>query len=120
MTIEERLARLENQNRQLKWTLTGLVGVAVIGCAMGLKASANDSTRTPRAVPDVIRAERFEAIDPDGNALVVLGSNRDRTGGVVFVNNHWGRLVTQMGAADDGRGVVWAYDCDGYLTYGTP
>ena len=42
MNIEERLARLENQNRQLKLILIGLLGIAVTGCAMGLKASGND------------------------------------------------------------------------------
>jgi hypothetical protein len=115
MTIEQRLGRLERQNRQLKWLLSGLVGMAVTGCAMGLKATGDGSTSAPLAEPEVLRAERFEVIDAEGNPLAVIGPNGN--GGVVFVYNNRGRLVAQMGAAEEGRGVVWTYDRYGYFRH---
>lgn len=112
MDIEQRLLSLERQNRHLRWTLLALLGLALTGCAMGLRPSRDDSSRRMLAA-DVIRAARLEVIGSHGQPIVVLSENRDATGGVVFVSNDRGCLVAQMGAADDRRGVVWAYDAQG-------
>jgi len=117
MTIEQRLERIESQNRRLKWALTAIVGTAVIAGAVGFQYEREDSTVSERAaaVPTVVQAGRFEVVDSSGKVVAVMGMNRDRTGGVVFTNNRHGVLVAQMGAADDERGVVWTYDRDGQL-----
>lgn len=116
MTIEQRLTRVESQNRRLKWTLAAIVGLAITGCIVGLKAERDNSVAAERAgaVPTVVQAGRFEVVASNGEVLAVVGVNRDRTGGVVVTNNQHGLLVAQMGAADDGRGVVWTYDREGY------
>jgi hypothetical protein len=136
MTIEQRLERIESQNRRLKWVLTAIVGIAVIGCVVGLKDEGDDSMISERAVaapvvvqsgrevpdkehllagaaPTVVQAGRFEVVDSNGKVVAVMGMNGLRTGGVVFTNNQHGALVAQMGAADDERGVVWTYDRNG-------
>jgi hypothetical protein len=116
MTIEQRLDRLENQNRRLKWVLTTIVGLAVTACVAGLKYEQDEQTpvERPGAAATVVQAGRFEVVDSNGRVVAVMGMNRDRTGGVVFTNNRHGALVAQMGAADDERGVVWTYDRDGH------
>ncbi len=117
MTIEQRLERLESQNRRLKWTVAAIVTVAVVGCVGGAVISEDyvpaGSGGTNPAVT-VVQAGRFEVVDAEGNVVAAMSINRDRTGGVVFTNNKHGALVAQMGAADDERGVVWTYDRDGY------
>jgi hypothetical protein len=115
MTIEQRLERVESQNRRLKWALTAIVGIAVVGGIMGFRSEREDSVvgERAKAVPTVVQAGRFEVVDLNGKVVAVMGMNRDRTGGVVFTNNQHGVLVAQMGAADDERGVVWTYDDEG-------
>lgn len=109
--IEERLARLERQNRQLKWALIGLVGMVMAGCTMGMQASRSEPGATIRT--GTIQATRFEVIGANGQPLVTLATTQSGSGGVVFTSNDRGVLVAQMGAADDGRGVVWTYTPDG-------
>jgi hypothetical protein len=113
MVIEERLARLERQNRQLKWVLIGLAGLMLAGCTMGMKAARSEPGATIRT--DIIQAGRIEVIDANGQPVVTLASTQSGKGGVVFTSNDRGVLVAQMGAADDGRGVVWTYTPDGHL-----
>jgi hypothetical protein len=117
MTIEQRIERLETQNRRLKWALTAIAGLAVIGGVVGFKEAeqASITLDRPAAVPTVVQAGRFEVVDTNGKVVAFMGMNGPRTGGVVFTNNERGALVAQMGAADDGRGVVWTYDREGYL-----
>lgn len=117
MTIEQRLERLENQNRRLRWALTGIVGLAVIGGVFGLTYE-RDETATARragAMPTVVQAGRFEVVDSNGKIIAAIGMNADKTGGVVYTNNRRGALVAQMGVADDERGVLWTYDREGSL-----
>ena len=117
MTTEQRLAKLERQNLQLKWAIAALVATAISGCMMNLDLSRKAMPPPPKqvSVPDVIQAQRFEVVDTEGRPTVTLACNQDGTGGVVFVNNDSGVLVAQMGAADDRRGVIWTYDPQGCL-----
>jgi len=117
MTIEQRLERIESQNRRLKWALTAIVGLVVTGCIAGLKYEQDDriAIERPGAVPTVVQAGRFEVVDANGKVVAVMCMNADRTGGVVYTNNRRGAIVAQMGAADDERGVVWTYDREGHL-----
>ena len=113
MTIEERLGRLERQNRNLKWALIGLVGLVTTGCTMGLAASRWEGGAVLRT--DLIQAARVEVLGANGQPVVTLAPTQSGKGGVVFTNNENGVLVAQMGAADDGRGVVWTYTSQGGL-----
>ena len=64
MDIEQRLSRLEQRNRRLKWCIGGLVLVAVF-----LRLS---DRVVPTTVPEVIQAKRFEVIGHNGEPAVVL------------------------------------------------
>ena len=64
MTIEQRLDRLERQNRFLKGTgaavLLALMAVALMGAG--------------GAIPDVIRAREFRVIGKDGKPYIAMGN----------------------------------------------
>jgi hypothetical protein len=117
MTIEQRLDRLERQNRRLKWALTAIMGLAITGCMAGFKYEQDDQTtlKRPEPMDSVVQAGRFEVVDENGKVMAVMCMNESHSGGVVFTNNQHGALVAQMGAADNERGVVWTYDREGYL-----
>jgi hypothetical protein len=118
MSIEERLARLERHNRRLTALLVAVVAVAVCGSIMALNVPVGEfriADARPAAPPEIIRANRFEVIDAEGRVLAAMAANAPGTGGVVYANNNRGALVVQRGAADDGRGVLWAYDACGQL-----
>jgi hypothetical protein len=66
MTIDERLERLERQNRWLRSGLGLLVVVVLAGGLLGL--AGQDDT-----VPDIVKARAFHAVDEDGNVLVKVG-----------------------------------------------
>jgi hypothetical protein len=61
VTIEERIDRLEQQNRRLKLTLAVLVFVAI---AAGLLGAKRDG-----AVQDIVKARAFHVVAEDGTAL---------------------------------------------------
>jgi len=66
MTIEQRLDRLERQNRMLKGAgaavLLGLLAVGVMGATQ------------QEEIPDVVKAREFEVIGKDGTVKVWLSS----------------------------------------------
>jgi hypothetical protein len=117
MTVEQRVQKLESQNRRLTWALTAMVGLAVIGGILGLKPERDDSVAAKRtkAVTTVVQAGRFEVLDSRGKIVAVMGVNEPGTGGVVYTTNARGAMAVQMGVADDDRGVVWTYDHAGHL-----
>ena len=102
MTIEERIERVEKQNRRLKGAMTALCVVAVGAIVAG--------QATPEGVPDVIRAKRFEVVNEQGRAGVVLANSEH--GGRVEVQNHCGKTVSTMSATEAG-GLVSACDAEG-------
>ena len=114
MTIEQRLDRLETQNKRLRIGCCALVAILISGCVAGVRAARPEATAAQEpTASDVIRARRVEVVDSQGRVIVALAQNTLSTGGVVFVKNTSGALVAQMGAASDGRGVVWAYTPQG-------
>ncbi len=129
MSIEQRLARLERQNRQLKWAFGACLGLGLVAGVTGLKVEGDAgweavpvieltdqvAAATQRAAaPTVVQAGRFEVVDAQGKVVAAMALTREG-GGVVYTMNADGALVAQMGAADDGRGVLWTYDRAGRL-----
>ncbi len=115
MTVEQRLDRLESQNRRLRLGCIALLAITISGCVMGLRTARQDAATGDPPLADVLRARRVEVVDSQGRVIAALAQNTTATGGVVFVKNAGGALVAQMGAADDGRGVVWAYTAEGTM-----
>ena len=99
-TTEDRIENLENQvRRQRRWNIA-LGAVVVVG---GLMAATG-----VRSVPDVIQAKKFEVVNDEGKAVVLLES-------VFFKGEHYGFVATQNGkggtlvrlsATADGKGAV--------------
>jgi len=119
-TVEQRLASIEASLR--RWR-RGTLGLAV---AFGLLTIVAAQPPGPPRAPDLIRAQRFEVVDDDGNTLLTLRANKsgngllesftkdgqrlalitsnDRRNGVVGVYNPKGDWVTALTADEQGRG----------------
>ncbi len=100
MTLEERLARLERQNR---WMKCGLALLLVVGVAAGLLGFSSQD-----AVPDVVKARAFHVVGKDGKLLVKLedvGTGADVAGQVTTLNSK-GQELVYLGSTTDGNGVV--------------
>ena len=72
MTIDQRIARVEKQNRRLKWALAALCVLAGAALVVGQAA--------PEDVPDVIRAKEFRVVNERGGTAAVLGAHEDGYG----------------------------------------
>lgn len=100
MTLEERLARLERQNRRMK---CGLALLLVVGVAAGLLGFSSQD-----AVPDVVKARAFHVVGKDGKLLVKLedvGTGADVAGTVTTLNSK-GQELVELTATLDGNGMV--------------
>ena len=101
MTIEQRLDRLEQQNRFMKRAgaalLLAVMGVAVMGA--GQQA----------AIPDVIKARAFHVIGKDGAVLVKLEDSLGDgigLGGTVTTANGKGQAIVRLSVTTEGIGIV--------------
>ena len=104
MTIEERIERLERQNRHLR---LGLAGIVLGAAAIFAGAAAR------KAVPDVIKARAFQVVADDGTPLVVLGAP---TGiGAVATFNGRGQELVRLAATTDGNGTVTTHSSKGQM-----
>lgn len=79
MTTEQRLDRLERQNRRLRTALSFVVVVLLGGGLLAL--------RSQDSVPDVLKAKAVQVVDKDGNVLVNLASR-------TFAGDTWGYIET--------------------------
>ena len=61
MTTEQRLARLERQNR---WMRTALLALVMAGAGAIIMGQA-----TSKKVPELIRAKKFQVVDDSGSPL---------------------------------------------------
>jgi hypothetical protein len=100
MTIEQRMERLERQNRHLRWMVGGMLGLAVTGLVLGAAASSGGDE-----IPNVLRAHRVEVITPDGKPAVVLGMTTNDAGTVSTMDSKGNKLVT-LGVTTNGEGTV--------------
>lgn len=104
MTIEQRLDRLERQNRLMKGSasvlLLGLLTIATLG------ASQQNS------IPDLIEARAFHVVGKDGAALVKIDTWKigDSHIGAFSTYGANQKLVVGIGATDGGHGLVATWD----------
>ncbi len=96
MNIDQRLARLERQNRLYR-NLFILAGLAVV---VLLTFGAT------RPIPDVVRAKRFEAVNNQGKATAVMAAFRQHGDGVFRAYNRAGVEVFYAGSSSTGDGRV--------------
>ncbi len=103
MTVEERLERLERQNRRLK---TGLASLLVVAVAAGLVGFAQ-----PDSIPDVVEAKAFHVVGEDGTVLVKLqdslGTGSGLFGTITTLNGEGKTLVVLRAAQGVGTVSTW-------------
>ena len=69
MTLEQRLERLERQNRHLR---RAVIGVAAVGLSLLVMVQS-----LPPKMYDVVKAKKFEVVRDDGRVMVGIGSRPD-------------------------------------------
>ena len=106
MKLEQRVRRLEWWNRLLLLTLTSLV---VYGFGARVVPA---KTKTEK----VVRAERLEIMDENGNEAVVLGFDEQGSAGV-FVRDGAGTVRLAL-AHDPGGSALFISDSEGVIRVG--
>ena len=104
-TIEMRLQKLEATNRRYKIILVLMVAsFATIFMAF----------RSPKTVPDVIQAKRFEVVDAYGNVLVNM--SQDDGKGIIKTYNKEGKKLVNITYTTNQEGFVALEDGKGQET----
>ena len=101
MTVEERLDRLERQNR---WLKAGLASLLVAAVATGLLVFAPQDT-----IPDLVEARAFHVVDENGAVLVKLEDSFGFSlglGGTITTLSNEGQKLVMLTATMDGEGMV--------------
>jgi len=108
MTIEQRLEKLERTVRryQLAFGVLGLALLATtaIACSQQALGAQNNA-----AIPEVIRARKFEVIARNGTKPVTIGSMKSSPGeigasGYIIVSNEKHHPLCRIGAAPNAHG----------------
>jgi hypothetical protein len=129
MTIEQRIEKLERQNRHLKWAIGGLVGLGFAGVLMGAAAVEKEQ------IAGLIRARGLEIVTADGKPCIILSATTTNTGtittmnpagskvvtigvttageGTVTTHNKKGKELVKLGATTSGEGVISTHDSNG-------
>ena len=100
MTIEQRLDRLEQQNRILKGA-----GAAVVLAVMGVAVMGAGQQGT---IPDVVKARSFEVIGKDGIPRVIIATLAladGEVGKIVTLNSKMS-VIVDLAATDSGGGLI--------------
>ncbi len=107
MTIESRLARLEQQNRRLKWGLLAALLIAAVGFfGTGPGDSLADQTA------QVLRVRELQVVGEDGQMLVFIGGD-SRGAGTVSTYSEHGQELIELSARPEGPGSIAAYSGTG-------
>ncbi len=100
MTTEERLERLERQNRRIKkgfaLVIIALAGTVIMGQVLRPK------------IPHISRARKFEVVNDTHMTMVELGSTR--LFGYLFISNRRGRVVATIATNLAGEGLIRTMD----------
>jgi len=110
MTLEERIGRLERQNRRLKAAF-GLLAAAVVGVLVLGQVAPSSAPTGPLLLPERVRAKRFEVINDAGKPVVTLMAWEH--GGWIETRDNQGHRLFDMSATDDGHGLFSTYNKDG-------
>ncbi|HOO17638.1 MAG TPA: hypothetical protein PK920_07570 [Phycisphaerae bacterium] len=113
LTLEERIGRLERQNRWLKAAFGVLAAGAVAVLVLGQVAPSSAPTG-PLLLPERVRAKRFEVINDAGKPVVTLMAWEQ--GGWIETRDNEGRRLFDMSATDDGHGLFSTYNKEGNET----
>ena len=98
-TIEMRLQKLESTNRRYKMILVIMIAsFATIFMAF----------RSPKTVPDVVQAKRFEVVDAYGNILVKL--SQDANKGIIKTYNTAGQKLVNITYTTNNEGYIGLED----------
>jgi hypothetical protein len=100
MTIEERLRRLERQNRRMK------KGFALVIIALASTVIMGQVLR-PK-IPRVIRARKFEVVNDKNMTMAELGSTR--LFGYLFISNRHGKVAATIATNRAGEGLIRTMD----------
>lgn len=96
-TVEERLKFLEARLRRYQG-LTIIIGVVLVALVT--------ISATP-TIPDVIKARKFEVVNPQGVTVATLKSWE--LGGWLDIRNNEGNITTNINQSDDGIGAIGIY-----------
>jgi hypothetical protein len=107
MTTEQRITRLERQNRTLKLGMAGVLMAAVGALVMGQAAATKDD------VANIIRAHRIEVVADDGRPAVVLGMTAAGTGTVTTLDPKDNKVVS-LGVTKSGEGTITTGNRNGH------
>ena len=105
MTIEERLSRLERENRRLRAVAGALIFVLTAGLGLGMAMLACNSSHPLVAPSDVLRAKRLEIVNEKGTPVVVLQAD-SRGYGRFVTSDDAGTQLVQLASTDDGGTVA--------------
>ncbi|MDG2422976.1 MAG: hypothetical protein P8M22_03250 [Phycisphaerales bacterium] len=105
--MQHEINELRNQVRILKRMLFGVFGVFGLVFVGGLLAAT-----TLQSVPDVIQAKKFEVVNGDGQAVVLLTANN--AGGFVDIQNGKGQNLVQLTAHSEG-GTISTHNSHGKI-----
>ncbi|MEK6710691.1 MAG: hypothetical protein AABZ64_08935 [Nitrospinota bacterium] len=106
MTLEERMTRLERENRLLKRGFLGLALAAAAAVMMGQAAPGPQPLVAP--LPPVVKIKRLEIIGDNGVPVVILGQHKSF--GHIAVTNSLGNALVSLGTTRSGKGFVSTYD----------
>ncbi|MBI3128501.1 MAG: hypothetical protein HYZ11_12920 [Candidatus Tectomicrobia bacterium] len=108
MSTEERLSRLERENRLLKRGFMGLAVAAAAAVLMGQAAPPRPPQPAAPAYAQLLRVKRLEIIGDNGVPVVILGQQRSY--GHIAVTNPAGRALVSLGTTRSGKGFISTYD----------
>jgi len=96
MTIDERIEKIEKQNRRLKSYMVFFIIILLAFPLMGAKAGLNNGHFRQ------ITVEKIAIVNGAGQELMLIGSQQDKTG--IRILNKAGKRVLSIGATTDDRG----------------
>ena len=106
-TIQERMERIEKQNRRLKSYMIVLVLSLLAFAVMGAKAGTQDGHFRQ------IIAEGISIVDGAGQELMLIGFAKDEGTGIKILNKAGKRIMSLGIAADEGGSGIMVADKEG-------
>ncbi len=106
MTVEERIERLERQNRRMKVAVSALVVALVGGVLLTGPLSPRQAKAQAAATPRIVEAREFRVVDAKGRERASLKTHKAGSGLVFYDEN--GKLRAMLCTTKDGSNLVLA------------